>query len=138
MDHQDQGASIAGKDGDALVNAYTHHNVQEDKRPFLSEMMRALTARRGNLKDKPLNMPIVTASALLIIARRTCSMCREDKSKHPHRKLCEAVITALHDRTAPTVFPMEKAHRGQILNGQADAEAEEETNGHTSKPVGCI
>lgn len=72
-------------------------------------------------------------SVLTILARCTFSICWEDLNNRLHRKLCEAVIAALHERTAPTVFPKTKAHSGQFLNEQEDAEAEKGTR--LDKPV---
>lgn len=41
-----------------------------------------------------------------------------------HRNLCEAVITALHKLTAPKILLEVHVHTGQLVNEEADTEAE--------------
>lgn len=118
------GAGISYRKGDAPDNAHKYHNEQEDTGSFVPEMMGALTACKENPGDRPLTILVDNASVVSTLARCTFSTRLKDLREHPHRKLCEAVITALHERTAPTIFQKVKAHGGQLLNGQADTEAE--------------
>lgn len=61
-----------------------------------------------------------------LYGQRTFSACWKDLSRHSHRKLCDKGIATLHEGTAQAIFLQVKVHKGQLLNEQADTEAEKE------------
>lgn len=114
--------------GYAPMDVHVFYTVQCDIDSFVPEMMGTMKACTGFLFWRASNWHSWSpsteyASVRFILARWNSYICRENMRKYPHRKLCDAFITSLHESTKPKVLPKFKACRVHPLDEQADTKA---------------
>lgn len=97
------GTWVAYREGALLINVHTNHNIQGDTGSFVSKMMSILTACKEKPQDRAITIAVKNTLVLSTLARCAFSTYWNDHNKHPHKKLCEVVITALYKHTAITI-----------------------------------